>query len=47
MNEELLKKSGADVLSSRRKLRKILKGVGWHPPPLPPFPVDPRVDSYV
>ena len=31
MNEQLLKKSDADVLSSRRRLRKILKGVGWHP----------------
>ena len=32
MNEQLLKTSGADVLSSRRKLRKTLWG-GIHPPP--------------
>ena len=32
MNEQLLKTSGADVLSSRRKLRKTLAGpAGWHP----------------
>ena len=37
MNKQLLKKSGADVLSSNRKLRKTLWGGGeggWHPPPL-------------
>ena len=25
--------SGADVLTSRKKLRKTLGGGGWHPPP--------------
>ena len=35
MNKQLLKTSGADVLSSRRKLRKTLGG--WHPPPPPPL----------
>ena len=39
MKEQLLKTSGADLLSSRKKLRKILwRGRGWvggiHPPPL-------------
>ena len=34
MNEQLLKKSGADVLSSRKKLRKTLGG-GIHNPPAP------------
>ena len=33
MNEQLLKTSGADVLSSRKKLRKTLWGSGIHPPP--------------
>ena len=32
MNEQLLKTSGADVLSPRKKLRKTL----WGDPPLPP-----------
>ena len=32
MNEQLLKTSDADVLSSKRKLSKTLGG--WHPPPL-------------
>ena len=40
MKEQLLKTSGADVLSSRKKLRKTLGG-GWNPPPL----VRPRVNS--
>ena len=34
MNEQLLKTSAANVLSSRKKLRKTLWGV----PPPPPFP---------
>ena len=45
MNEQLLKTSGADVLSSRGKLRKTLAGMA--PPPLPPPPhaiVCPRVN---
>ena len=33
MNEQLLKTSGTDVLSSRKKFQKNLRG-GWHPPPL-------------
>ena len=33
INEQLLKTAGADVLPSRKKLRKTL-GV-WQPPPLP------------
>ena len=36
MNEQLLKTSGADVLSSRIKTQKNLEGGGgggWHPPP--------------
>ena len=35
MNEQLLKTSGANVLSSRKKLRKILREGGGvvHPPP--------------
>ena len=48
MNEQLLKKSGADhdVLSCRRKLRKTLGG-GIHTPPPPPFPylVRPRLND--
>ena len=36
MNEQLLKTSGADVLSSRKKLRKTLRGVASKPPPPPP-----------
>ena len=43
MNEQLLKASGTDVLSSRKKLRKTLRliggGGGWHPPSL----VRPRI----
>ena len=35
MNKKLLKTSGADVLSSRKKLRKTLWG-GKQPPPPPP-----------
>ena len=43
MNEQLLKTSGADGLSSMKKLRKtLLGGGGWHPP-LPP--VRPRVKA--
>ena len=41
MKEHLLKTSGADVLSSRKKLRKTLGG-WWNPPP--PL-VRPRVNS--
>ena len=43
MNEQVLKMSGerADVLSSRKKLRKTLWGVATTPPP-PPF-VRPRL----
>ena len=33
MNEQLLKTSGADVLSSRRKLKKTLRGGIPTPPP--------------
>ena len=36
MNKQLLKTSGADVLSSRKKLRKTLWGVASTPPPPPP-----------
>ena len=39
MNEQLLKTSGANVLSSRKKLRKTLWGVTFTaslPPPPPP-----------
>ena len=39
MNKQLLKMSGAVVLSSRKKLRKTLWGGGIHPSPL----VHPRV----
>ena len=35
MNEQLLKTSGAYVLSSRKKLRKTLWGVTFTPPPPP------------
>ena len=35
MNKQILKTSGADVLSSRKKLRKTLGGGGI--PPLPPL----------
>ena len=42
MNEQLLKKSGADVLSSRRKLRKTLGG-GIHNPS--PYLVCPRLND--
>ena len=42
MKEQLLKTSGADVLCSRKKLRKTLCG-GIHPPPPPPPLVRPRV----
>ena len=40
MKEQLLKASGTDVLSSRKKLRKTLRLIGgagggrWHPPSL-------------
>ena len=34
MSKQLLKTSGADVLSSGRKLRKTLGGGGCHPLPL-------------
>ena len=42
MNEQLLKTSGADVSSSRKKTQKNLGGggAGWRPPPL----VLPRVE---
>ena len=40
MKEQLLKTSGADVSSSRKKLRKTLGGRGWNPPL-----VRPRVNS--
>ena len=45
MNEQLLKTSGADVLSSRQNLEKPYGGVGsFHrPPPL----VRPRVNIYI
>ena len=43
MNEQLLKTSCTDVLSSRLKLIKTL---GIHPPPPPPLPlVRPRFNS--
>ena len=35
MNEQILKTSDADVLSSKKKLRKTLSGGGIHPPPPP------------
>ena len=48
MNEQLLKKSGADhdVLSCRKKTQKNLRGWYPHPPP-PPFPylVRPRLND--
>ena len=37
--EQLLKTSGADVLSSRGKLRKTLAGVAPPPPPPTPTPL--------
>ena len=43
MKEHLLKTSGADVLSSRKKLRKTLGG-WWNQFPHPPL-VRPRVNS--
>ena len=43
MNEQLLKTSGADVLSSRRKLRKTLRG--GIPTPPPPYLVRPRLND--
>ena len=36
MNEQLLKTSGANVLSSRKKLRKTLWGVTFTASPPPP-----------
>ena len=36
MNEQLLKTLGANVLSSRKKLRKTLWGVTFTPTPHPP-----------
>ena len=36
MNEQLLKTSGADVLSYRNKTQKKLQGSGIHAPPPPP-----------
>ena len=42
MNEQLLKTSGADVLSSRKKLKKPYGGGGMAPPPPCP-PVRQRV----
>ena len=30
MDEQLLKTSGADILSSRKKLKKNLKGILWY-----------------
>ena len=38
MNEQLLKTSGANVLSSRKKLRKTLWGVTFTASPPPPYP---------
>ena len=35
MNQQLLKTSGADVLPSKRKVRKTLRGVASTPPPPP------------
>ena len=43
MNNQLLKTSGADVLSSRKKTQKNLRGVASNPPP--PLLVRPRVKS--
>ena len=42
MNKQLLKTSVTDVLSSRKKLRKTLRG--GDPPPPPPL-VRPRVEG--
>ena len=36
MNEQLVKTSGANLLSSKRKVRKALGGVASTPPPLHP-----------
>ena len=44
MNEQLLKTSGADVLSSRGKLRKTLAGMAPPPSPHPHPIVCPRVN---
>ena len=35
MNEQLVKTSGANLLSSKRKVRKALGGVASTPPPPP------------
>ena len=46
MNEQLLKTSSTDVLSSRKKVRKTLVGAGGGGGILPPPPVvRPRVKS--
>ena len=44
MNEQLLKTSGADVLSSRKNLRKTLRGGGGRASTL--RPVRPRVKGH-
>ena len=44
MKEQLLKPSGADVLSSRKKLRKTLRGGGGRAST--PRPVRPRVKGH-
>ena len=45
MNEQLLKTSGADVLSSRKKLRKTFLGVASTAPAPPPPLERPRVNK--
>ena len=43
IKEQLLKTSGFDVLSSRKKLQKTLEGGGQLPPPPFPASISPRV----
>ena len=43
MNEQLLKRSGANVLSSRKKLRKTFWWVAFTPPLPPPPPTHPTL----
>ena len=49
MNEQLLKTSGADVLSSRKKLKKTFQWGWWMPPPNSPtlYVVRPRVNTTI
>ena len=45
INEQVLKTSGDDVFSSRRKLRKTSEGSGNHRPTPPPTPLRPPCTS--